>query len=193
MERLISLLERLLQILIMLFHGIASTILLVAFYFIKSSYIIINVDKPYGPLLNYITYIIFTFILSGISLLMMLKISSNDSINNNVIEITPVNNEYLPIYLGYIFVSLGIPNSSEGCIDWITLLMVYVFITLFVTFSRSLCFNPIFVIFGYGYYSVKTQRGVKVFIITRKKINKNDLNPNFHHLRKITELIYIEK
>ncbi len=123
---------------------------------------------------------------------MWMKKQANDSANN-IVEIEPVNNEYLPIYLGYIFVSVSIPNPAKGQVYWLIFIVIYLLIIIFVTFSQSLSFNPIFILFGYGYYRIKTQNGVKVFLVTCRKIDKNRNNYNFDNLSKITELFYMER
>ena len=130
-------------------------------------------------------------LLSFLSLL-WIKSKAADSIANKVNEISPVNNDYLPVYLGYIFVSLSIPADTTGGIDWISLSVVYCLVCLFVTFSKSLCFNPIFILFGYGYYKVKTSTNVKIFVITKRRIRKNEDEISFPDLRKINELVYLD-
>lgn len=80
----------------------------------------------------------------------------------------------------------------NGKIDWQTLIIVYVLICFFVTFSKTLCFNPLFIIFGYGYYQVRTKNGVKVFVITKRKIKKGEDNLIFEHLHKVNELVFID-
>lgn len=118
---------------------------------------------------------------------------ASDSINNEVSEIKPVNNDYLPIYLGYIFVSLSLPNPAPGQVDIFFLVLIYVMICLFVTCSKSLCFNPLFVIFGYGYYLVNTTSNTKVFVITKQKIGKGSKRITFPNLTKINEIVFLDK
>lgn len=121
-----------------------------------------------------------------------MKHQSSDSILNGVEDIAPVNHEYLPVYLGYIFVSLSLPTLPCGKIDWLTSSAVYLLICIFVTFSKTLCFNPLFIVFGYGYYQVKTKNGVKLFVITKKIIRKGDESTTFPDLRKVNELVYLD-
>lgn len=176
----------------MLFLSVASTSLLPAIYLLKSSYQIVEWGQEYSMIINAGLYLLVVVVLSCLSLL-WIKYRANDSINNDTIEIKPVNNEYLPIYLGYIFVSLSMPNPASGQIDVTLLIMIYIMICLFVTCSKSLCFNPVFVIFGYGYYLVNTASNTKVFVITKRKIGKNNKNISFPHLTKINEIVYFDK
>ena len=183
------------RFLIILFISISSTSLLPAIYLIKSSYSVISISgyfSQYEFYINIAIYLLLTIILAYISLL-FIKCQALDSITNDVQEISPVNNEYLPIYLGYIFVSLSIPTPSPGEIDLPSLIIIYILICLFVSLSKSLCFNPIFIIFGYSYYIVKTQRNIKVFVISKKEIQKNDSHITFPHLTKINETVYFDK
>lgn len=174
------------------FMALTSTSLLPAIYFIKSGCELWNLDCEWlGKLLDIVTYIGVPVLMSFISLSWM-KSQSDDSINQGVGEIAPVNHDYLPVYLGYIFVSLSMPTLPSGNIDWITLLVVYLLICLFVTCSRTLCFNPIFILFGYGYYQVKTKNGVKVFVITKQEIRKGSESPTFPNLKKVNEMVYID-
>lgn len=166
---------------------------MVAIYFIKSSYWLLSVGEDCSACINIIIYICSPFALSFFILFILRRCFSVDSITNPVAEIKSIDNEYIPIYLGYIFVSLSIPNPSEGIIGISTLIVVYGVINLvIVSSSTTVCFNPIFIIFGYTYYAVKTQGNVMVFIMSKLKLGKNDSHVSFHRLRKITETVFIE-
>ena len=208
---MVSSLEKMLKWILLFIFSIISTSLLPVIYLIKSSYYIIKeecwiyriVEKVLGVdiseglstlvFLNITIYLIFPILLSLLILLGVRIFCSADSIKKSVQEVSIINNDYMPIYLGYIFVSVSIPNPAIGEIDLLTLMVVYLLVNVFVTASRSLCFNPIFVIFGYSYYSVKTKLGTNLFVITRKKIRKSDEDVKFEKLRKITEVVYIEE
>ena len=208
---MVSSLEKILKWILLFVFSIISTSLLPVIYLIKSSYYIIKedcwiyriVEKVLGAniieglstlaVLNITIYVISPILLSLVTLFWVRIFCSEDSIKKSVQEVSVINNDYMPIYLGYIFVSVSIPNPDIGEIDLLTLMVVYLLVNVFVTASRSLCFNPIFVIFGYSYYSIKTQKGTNLFVITRKKIRKSDENIKFEKLRKITEVVYIEE
>lgn len=172
--------------------ALASTSLLPAIYLIKSKYRIFQMESEcHNWILDFLFYIGIPILISLLSLWWM-KSQSDDSINKEVTEITPVNHEYLPVYLGYIFVSLSMPNPYDGQADWKLLIIIYLFISLFVTCSKTLCFNPIFIVFGYGYYQITTSNGVKVFVMTRKTIRKASTNLTFPNLKKVNELVYVD-
>lgn len=176
----------------MLLVSISSTSLMVAIYFIKSSYWLLSIGGIWSVSINVVIYICSPFVLSYLILFIFKHCFSTDSIKNPVAEIKSIDNEYLPIYLGYIFVSLSIPNPSEGILDMSTLIVVYGIVNLVIVSSSTVCFNPIFIIFGYTYYAVKTQCNVTVFIMSKHKIGKNDSHVSFPQLMKITENVFIE-
>lgn len=173
------------------FMALASTSLLPAIYFIKIRLKVFSTPcDSLNGCLDLLLFLGIPLLLSLFSLFWMKK-QSDDSIKNEAEEIAPVNHEYLPVYLGYIFVSLSLPTTCSGEIDWLSLTVVYSLICLFVTFSRTLCFNPLFIIFGYGYYQVTTQNRVKVFVITKRRIKKGE-KPSFINLHKVNELVFID-
>lgn len=174
-----------------LWLALASTALLPTIYLIKIGVKVFDFPcKVLNMCLDLLLFLGIPVVMSLISLFWMKK-QSDDSINNGAEEIASVNHEYLPVYLGYIFVSLSLPVTNSGGADWLSLIVVYSLICLFVTFSRTLCFNPLFIIFGYGYYQVTTQNRVKVFVITKRRIRKGD-KPSFGNLHKVNELVFID-
>lgn len=187
-----SALEKILKRLFMLLASISSTSLMLSIYFIKSSYWLLPVGENYTSSINIIVYICLPFVLSCLILFIFRHCFSVDSITNSVAEIKSIDNEYISIYLGYIFVSVSIPNPSAGVIDMSTLMIVYGIVNLVIVSSSTVCFNPIFIIFGYTYYAVKTQGNVMVFVISKNKRGKNDREVTFPRLRKITETVFIE-
>lgn len=101
-------------------------------------------------------------------------------------EFNLADNEYLPTYLGYFFLSLSIPDRR-------TLLVLYLIVSLFTFLSQTQYFNPIFLLFGYHYYHILTKRGTRVFVISRSKVIRNKDNISFEHLRRINDTTYIER
>ncbi|MFV0193987.1 hypothetical protein OBJ93_00750 [Empedobacter falsenii] len=113
------------------------------------------------------------------------KYLPKDSISQkSIIEIELANNNFLPTYLGYFFVSLSVNNTS-------TLIVVFLMIYVFTFLSQTLYFNPIFLLFGYHFYFIKTQKNIKIFLITRKKL-KNPGDLGFEELRRINNYTFID-
>ncbi len=189
-DAIIQLFENLYRKFCLFVMAVTATSLLPSLYFLKCLYSFKKQTWELKSILSIFIILGIPFILSYICLLWM-KCQAKDSATE-VKEIEPVNNEYLPIYLGYIFVSLSIPSQYEGQVDWIILCVIYILVVLFVSISQSFSFNPIFIVFGYGYYRITTNQNVKVFIVTKRRINKNVSNLVFNKLSKASELFYID-
>lgn len=86
-----------------------------------------------------------------------------DSFDGDQIEtIEYANNSFLPSYLGYFFVALSIPNLE-------TLAFVYAILFVFTFVSQALYFNPLFLLYGFKFYNVKTKRGTSIFLISKEE------------------------
>ena len=79
----------------------------------------------------------------------------------DVVTIKHVGSEFVPSYLGYFFVALSISSIQ-------TLLVVCLLISIFVYNSQIYYFNPVYMIFGYKFYSVELDGGVVVLLISKK-------------------------
>ena len=130
-----------------------------------------------------IILLIISVFLSVLSIILS-KFLSVDSLENCQ-EISLSDGEFLPTYLGYFFVSLSISDKK-------TMIYVYMIVFVFTYFSQTQYFNPIFLIFGYHYYNVSTERGTKVFIIKRGKVIRNKQEMKLNNLRRINDTTYIE-
>lgn len=94
---------------------------------------------------------------------------------------------YMAVYLGYFFVGTSI---SDG--DWITLICVFGMIFLFVFCSQAQYFNPIFLLLGYKFYGVTKKNGVKIFVISKRRIQETE-GLQFLDLRRINDFTFIDK
>ncbi|WP_425756537.1 hypothetical protein ACPW7J_03250 [Ihubacter sp. rT4E-8] len=101
-------------------------------------------------------------------------------------KISLADNDFLPAYLGYFFVSLSIPDIT-------TMIYLHVFVFGFVFFSQTQYFNPIFLLFGYHYYQITTECGTSVFIIKRGKVIRNKAYLSFDNLKRINDTTYIQR
>lgn len=100
-------------------------------------------------------------------------------------EYSLADNEFLPTYLGYFFLSVGI---SEDTTMWI----VYAIVFIFTFVSQTQYFNPIFLLFGYHYYHILTPKGTRVFVIAKGKVLRNKNEISFNNLRRLNDTTYIE-
>lgn len=100
-------------------------------------------------------------------------------------EVENANNTFIPTYLGYFFVGLSIDN-------YVLLIFVYVIIFVFALIGQGQYFNPIYLLFGYKFYNVLTNKGTRLFIITRRNI-RNIRDGSFPLLRRLNETTYVEQ
>lgn len=131
----------------------------------------------------YIIYFFFPAILTMISLYLCSKLST-DSLNK-VSSIETSNNNFLASYLAFFFVALSINNT-------ITFGVVFLIIFIFTYCSRVSYFNPIFLIFGYHFFYIRTNNNVKLMLISRTKL-KDPSSVGRMEVRRINDYTYIEK
>lgn len=162
---------------------INSIIMLLVVYLIKEK-ISLQLNISLSTHISYLCYIMLTVLMSGICLWMS-KFLGNDIIDGGITDIEAANNSYLPSYLGYFFVALSID-------DWSTLFWVGILIIVFSYFSQTLYFNPMFFLFGYKFYNVTVDTGMKFFVISKKNITSiKDLK--FTKLKRINNYTFIDK
>lgn len=167
-----------------LFLAFNSTYLIIVVYLIKEDYTL-NCLKQYSHYYSWFLFILFPIILTALSFLVV-KLLGNDGLQaDSVIEIELANNNFLPTYLGYFFVSLGISDVP-------TLVVVFLIIYAFTFLSQTLYFNPIFLLFGYHFYFLKTKENIKIFLITRKLLKKPG-DKNFDKLKRINDYTFIDQ
>lgn len=166
-----------------LFLAFNSTWLIVVVYLVKEDYRFIFLNK-YSIYYSWIIFILVPVVLTALSFLIATTLPKDRLNNTSVKEIELANNNFLPTYLGYFFVSLGIENIP-------TLAVVFIIIYIFTVLSQTLYFNPIFLLFGYHFYFIKTSGNVKIFLITKKQL-KTPGEDSFENLRRINNYTFIE-
>lgn len=171
------------RLLYQLFLAFNSTWLIVVVFLVKEKYSF-NFLNSYSIYYSWVLFVLIPIILTALSFLIALSLPKDDLKSGSVKEIELANNNFLPTYLGYFFVSLGVEDVS-------TLIVVFAIIYVFTFLSQTLYFNPIFLLFGYHFYFIKTSENVKIFIITRKKLKKSGQD-SFDKLRRINNYTFIE-
>jgi hypothetical protein len=166
-----------------LFLSFNSTWLIVVVYLIKEKYKF-NILDNYLIYYSWAIFILIPIILTALSFFVAYNLPKDQLIKTTISEIELANNNFLPTYLGYFFVSLGIDDIP-------TLSIVFVIIYVFTYLSQTLYFNPIFLIFGYHFYFIKTNKNIKIFLITRKQI-KTPGEIGFLNLRRINNYTFID-
>lgn len=163
-----------------LFLTFNSLSIFLVIYFVK-----IRLWIPRIGAASVIVYMVILIMMSGVGL----KIShylSPDSVDEiNSIEVG--SESYLSVYLGYFFVAAGLEDK-----DYIMLAFVFVVMFLFIFFSQAQYFNPLFLLLGYKFYGITKENGVKVFVITKRKLNGTK-GVRFRALRRINDFTYIDE
>jgi len=137
---------------------------------------------------SYVSYFIYSAVpvlLTGLSILLSDRLGKDEFKKGSVESIEHANNSFLPSYLGYFFVALSISG-------WEALWFVYVILLVFTFLSQALYFNPLFLVFGYEFYNIKTKNGTAIFLISRHKYKKPD-EIDIAVAHRINDYTFIEK
>jgi hypothetical protein len=110
---------------------------------------------------SYLLYVAVPLVLTWLSILLCTKLGKDEFKKGDIISIKYANNCFLPSYLGYFFVALSVDKCE-------TFLFVYIMLLIFTFLSQALYFNPLFLIFNYMFYNIKTKNGAEIFLISRK-------------------------
>jgi hypothetical protein len=114
---------------------------------------------------SYLLYFLIPVASTWISILLSSKLGKDEFKSGEVESIEHANNSFLPSYLGYFFVALSV-GSFE------TLWFVYSVLFIFTFKSQALYFNPLFLLFGYEFYNIKTKSGTVIFLISRSRYKR---------------------
>lgn len=166
-----------------LFLAFNSTYLIVVVYLIKGGYRF-TVLQQYSQYYSWALFILIPIALTAFSFLIAKKLPTDQLRGSSVTEIELANNNFLPTYLGYFFVSLGVNDVP-------TLVVVFGIIYVFTFLSQTLYFNPIFLLFGYHFYFIKTNKNIKIFMITRRLL-KAPGNEDFDQIKRINNYTFLE-
>ena len=147
-------------------------------YGVKEKWTLFNIN----PFLFGVILLIVSLVLSYATLAISL-ILGNDNIQA-CDEIESADNSQIPTYLAYFFVALSVPNLEM-------LIFIYLIIFIFTFLSQAQYFNPIFLIFGYHHYNVRTSNGTKIFIITTQKL-RSCSGLQFEKLKRLNQSTFIE-
>lgn len=150
-------------------------------------YLIQNEVNPYQTRLGnyawvtYAGYVLIPFLLTLISL-GICKLLATSTINK-VVSLETSNNDFLANYLAFFFVALSVKGL-------ITFWVVFGMTILFTFVSRVSYFNPVFLVFGYNFYYIRTGENVKVMLISRKKL-KSPQTFESMSVRRINDYTFI--
>ena len=130
---------------------------------------------------SYLFYFLIPVVLTKVSLVLSAVLGKDEFKKGEVISVEHANNSFLPSYLGYFFVALSINN-------WVALFVVYGVLFIFTFLSQALYFNPLFLVFRYEFYNVKTKTGASIFLISpyRYKVPQDIVVPMAFRINNYT-------
>lgn len=120
---------------------------------------------------------------SFLSLKLVTKLGSDTL--SEIQEFSLADNEFLPTYLGYFFVSLSVSNIE-------TMIFLYFIVFVFVFLSQTQYFNPIYILFGYHYYHILTANGTRIFVLKKGRVVRNKHDMCFDELKRLNDTTYID-
>ena len=150
------------------------------YFFEKCTYL---VELPNA--ISYAIYLLVPIALSGLSIFLSRYLGKDEFKAGQVVDIEHANNSFLPSYLGYFFVALSIGN-------WETLIFVYSVLFVFTFLSQALYFNPLFLLFGFEFYNLKTKNGAAIFLISRNRY-KTPCDIEIEKAYRINNYTFIER
>lgn len=135
---------------------------------------------------KYISCIVYFLIVVAFTWISMFFIQglSEDKISaGSIVTVEAANDAFLPSYLGYFFVALSVTDLD-------TFIYVFSLIFIFIFFSKISYFNPIFLLFGYKFFHLTDNTGIKIVVITKVEL-KVPSEVEFHKLRRINNYSFI--
>lgn len=132
-----------------------------------------------------IMLLVIPIFLSWLSLVLSRFLGTESSVANCK-EINLADGEFLPIYLGYFFVSVGVSEHY-------TMVVVYLIVFVFTLLAQAQYYNPIYLLFGYHYYHVLTESGTEIFVIKKGSVIRNIKDLRFDHLYRLNDSTFIER
>lgn len=136
---------------------------------------------------NWISYFIyfFLYVVSALGTLQYTRLLGSDQFSKgSIIESELSNDTYLPVFLGCFFVALSIEKFDVFA-------YVFGFISVFIFFSRAAYFNPFYFLFGFRFYSMKTNENVKIMVLTKRSC-KIPREISFKNIKRFNNYTFID-
>ncbi len=131
----------------------------------------------------FIAYIILSVLIILFLNSIFLRVVNNldDESMSNINTVEPVNDNFLPTYLGYFFVSVSI--TSNWVFGYFMILVI-----LFNLFSKVYFFNPSLLISGFKFYHLTSDKGVKILLISKDDLrsHKDISSSNYKRINDFT-------
>lgn len=170
---------------------VTATSLLLIIFVVQKSYTLGYFFDQYTYLadlpnaISYAIYLLVPIILTRLSISLSQFLGKDEFEAGQVVAIEHANNSFLPSYLGYFFVALSIGNRE-------TLIFVYGVLFVFTLLSQALYFNPLFLLFGFEFYNIKTKNGAAIFLISRNQY-KTPSDIDIDKAYRINNYTFIER
>uniref|UniRef100_UPI000AE8CFF2 hypothetical protein n=1 Tax=Legionella pneumophila TaxID=446 RepID=UPI000AE8CFF2 len=132
----------------------------------------------------YTSYFVISIFFTWVSIYIAKSLGDDQISSGSITEVEPANDTYLPVYLGYFFVALSIN-------DFQIFFFIFTIIFLFSFLSLTVYFNPLYLCFRYKFYYAKTDKNIKIFIIS-KKIMRNPLEVEFTKIKRINDYTFMD-
>jgi hypothetical protein len=118
--------------------------------------------KAVPKIFIYIIYCLIPLLFTWLSIFLTKYLSFDEIKEGTIVSIDYANNSFLSSYLGYFFVALSITKPE-------TLIFICLLVFVFTFLSHDIYFNPLFLLFRYNFYNIKTEEGLNIFLISSEK------------------------
>ncbi len=143
-------------------------------------------ESQYAVLSKYAVMLLALLLLSRAALWLAIHVfKPGDTLKSA--EIRPIEGVAIPTYIGLFVIALELSDADTY---QATGLLVALFL-LWRLFERIFYFNPIWLLFGYRFYEVKTQRSNTITLITKRSNLKGIID--LDQLREINKYTYLEE
>lgn len=159
---------------------INSTILFVFFYLVKEKICVFSISTYWGErgelVINSVAYLLVIGMFTIVCLNIITYFGRKNSEKlEQCSEIEYADNSFLPSYLGYFFIALSLPSVEND--GWLLFVITYILLFVFTAFSRTMYYNPLFLLSGYKFYNVTNLDGVRIILITKRSLKRKMLTP----------------
>lgn len=148
----------------------------------RNSILIVNNYKWFF-FLSYILITIFIILVLNKIFLWAVTGLDNESISN-IRSIEPVNDNFLPTYLGYFFVAVSITSNWVFCYFMLLVLS-------FNLFSKIYFFNPSLLLSGFKFYHLISDKGVKTLLISKEDLRSQE-DVTSSNYKRINDFTFIK-
>ena len=136
-------------------------------------------------LMSYFIYFILVVLFTALIMILIQFLDTDTIEKGSILTIESANDTFLPIYLGYFFIALIVPDIE-------IFIIIFSIIIIFIFTSRISYFNPILFLFGYNFYYIQTNKHNKILLIS-KRILKNPKTLSFEEIKRINDYTFIDK